>query len=138
MIILMRGQKLTTPQIWHRDEIQETGGMFVICPLTKDYHIYVIPGSHNIPQGENVVSTSAIKLTLQPGQLFLGVSSLVHAGGEVNTTSVGILLILKNNMKCYDIALHAYAVKGVHSSAVMDKSEETITVSVVPHKKKKQ
>jgi hypothetical protein len=94
-------------------EMQDSGDMFVIFPLTNNYHIYVIPESHNIPQDGDVVSISAIKLTLQTQHVFLGVGSLVCAGGEVNTSSVGVPLVLKHGIKCYDIALHAYAVKGM-------------------------
>ena len=129
LAILMREQGLS-PQIWHRDELKSANGKFIIYPLSPNYSIYVIPKSHKVDQSKAIHSDSAIKLLLQPGQIFIADSALVHAGGETNKDNTPY--ILDNTKKCFDIAFHAYVTEGLNVKlpSVSSKSEDTVIVDV--------
>lgn len=127
-------EKGLSPQIWHRDELKGVNGKFIIYPLSPDYTVYVIPHSHKVPQDKPVNSDSAIKLNLQPGQIFIGDSSLVHAGGEANSSNIPY--VLSDGKECFDLAFHAYVSEGlnVNLSSEFNKSEETVVVEVISGK----
>ena len=96
-------------QMCHRDG---KDGYFVVIPLTRNYELGVVPGSHvdhhpELGKIEGTVEelcsdTYDMKLlTLEPGYLLLGRRSLVHCGGKSNTR-VG-----KRN-KFTDVGLHGH------------------------------
>jgi hypothetical protein len=109
---LLRGEELTQPQVWHRDEKMNANGLFLIYPMSKNYSLYVIPESHKLDDKVPISSADMKKLLLNPGQLFMESSALVHAGGEVNPVDNRDTRVLKDGTKCFDIALHAYVNKG--------------------------
>jgi len=87
MNILARMKGLTIKQVLHQDSVIDNG--FMICPLTRDYEILVVPKSHkllyngnklNTPQ--HVPSTRVLKIVLQPNEVLLSFSRTLHAGGE--------------------------------------------------------
>ena len=127
--LLMREEGLGV-QLWHRDDVKEANGKFVIYPLSPNYVIYVIPKSHKLDESKEVYSDSAVRIILQPGQMFIGDSALVHAGGEVNSDLVPY--VFGDGRKCFDIALHAYVSEGVNVniSDVTSKSNKTVLVDV--------
>lgn len=137
-LTILTREKGLSPQIWHRDELKGVNGKFIIYPLSPDYTVYVIPHSHKVPQDKPVNSDSAIKLNLQPGQIFIGDSSLVHAGGEANSSNIPY--VLSNGKECFDLAFHAYVSEGlnVNLSSEFNKSEETVVVEVISGKNGKK
>ena len=99
-------------QMCHRDGKE---GYFVVIPLTPDYELGVVPGSHvdhnpEFPKREGMVEelcsdTYELKmLMLQPGYFMLGRRNLVHFGGKSSNT-VGSR---SNNFT--DLGLHGHLV----------------------------
>ena len=87
MNILARMKGLTVKQVLHQDSM--INHAFMICALTRNYEISVVPKSHKLVYNGNkdntpecIPITRVKKLILQPNNVLLSFSRTLHAGGE--------------------------------------------------------